>query len=101
MEIFAEDRVVSFLDLVDLVAFHNLLNLLKTSSAEGGRNQSQSGITLSGIHFLEAYATTRNERRREVGPACPLLLIVKCKQHFLALLLIERRKEFICGAHDS
>src|ERR1700756_1587788 len=79
VEILAEDRVVSFADLVDLVAFHDLLNFLKTSSAEGGCNQSQSGIPLSGIHFLEADTSTRNERRREVGPACPLLFVVKCK----------------------
>src|SRR6266567_3153473 len=79
VKIFAEDRVVSFLDLVNLVAFHNLLDLLKTPSAESGRDKSQSGITLNGIHFLEAYAGPGHERYRQVGPACPLLFVVKCK----------------------
>jgi hypothetical protein len=33
VQIFSEYRIVSFLDLVDLVAFHDLLNLLVASRA--------------------------------------------------------------------
>src|ERR1700736_1853381 len=93
VEIFPEDRVVSFGNLVDLVAFHDLLDLLKTPSAERGRDQSKSCRTLSGIQFCEADAGPVNERYREVGPACPLLFVVKCEEHSLPLLLIERRKK--------
>src|SRR6266566_9984366 len=63
VKIFAEDRFVS-LDLENLVAFHNLLNFLKTLSTERGRDQSQSGRTLSGIQFFEAEAGPGNERPR-------------------------------------
>src|SRR5271165_63530 len=101
VEIFAEDRVVAFLSLKELVAFHDLLNLLKTPWAERGRNQSESGRTLRGIQFLEADASARNERSWQVGPVGSLLRVIKCEQHALPLLRIEGRKESICGAHDS
>src|SRR5580658_5940941 len=79
IKIFAEDRVVSFLNLVYLVAFHDLLDLFKTSSAERGRDQSHNARKLGGIQFLEADTGPRNERYRQVGPVCPLPLVVKCK----------------------
>src|SRR5947207_7166248 len=89
VKIFAKDRVVSFFDLVNLVAFHNLLDLLKTPATKGGRDKSQSSRTLSGIQFLEADAGPGNERYREVGPACSLLFVVDGEEHTLPLLLIE------------
>src|SRR5208337_2910263 len=48
VKVFAEDRVVAFLSLKELVAFHDLLNLLKTPLAERGRNQSQERTKLAG-----------------------------------------------------
>ena len=50
---------------------------------------------------FEADASARNEGYREVGPVCALLLVVKWEQYALPLLVIESRKESICGAHDS
>ena len=87
--------------LEGLVAFHDLLNLLETSRAERGGNQGHGGGTLRGGQFSHAKARPRDHRHRKVGPAGPLLLVVECKQHALPLLLIERRKECIGGAHDS
>src|SRR5271169_4158136 len=79
VKVFAEDRVAAFLGFEDLVTFHDLLYLLKAPSAEPGRNQSHSGRTLSSVQFLEAEATTRNERSWQVGPVCLLLFVVKRK----------------------
>ena len=38
-----------------------------------------------------------NHPTRKVGPACALLVVVKCKQHALPLLLIERRKKLFAA----
>jgi hypothetical protein len=78
---------------VDLIALHDLLYFLETSGAESGCQQHHDGGALDIIHFLQAYAASRDHCDGKVRPALALILVVECVQNGLPLLLIECPKE--------
>ncbi len=86
-------------EFIYLIALHDLLYLLQASKAEHGSEDVHCGFALYGRHLFDADAATRHHHRREVGPACPLLFIVKGITNALTLAAVEQRQEVIHGAH--
>src|SRR6202020_546859 len=52
--------------LVDLVAFHNLLNFFEAPRTKRGRDQRHGGGTLNTAHFFQADSGPPNRDRWEV-----------------------------------
>ena len=48
---FQTAAAIGLVDLIDLVAFHNLLNLFETLRTERGSDHSHRGGALSGVHI--------------------------------------------------
>src|ERR1700722_19681420 len=96
-----EWRTITLAALVDFIALHDLLNLLKAAWAERRRHQRHRGGTLSRHHIFQADSGPGNRSCWEIRPAFALLIVVKCEQHLLPLLLIECRNEVLRGAHDA
>jgi len=87
--------------LEDFVAVHDLLDFLVSATAERGRQECQGGGPLRGVHILEADAAATDESGGKVGPASPLPLVVEGVEDALALRLVERGEEGICGFDDT
>jgi hypothetical protein len=78
----------------------NFIYLLVAHRAEDCLQEIRGRALLPRTHFLQADAPTRNDSGWEVGPAFPLLIIVKCEEHCFSLLRIEHRQKAIRGIHD-
>src|ERR1700679_2218040 len=78
---------------VDLVAFHDLLDLLIASLAKSHGEQVHRSGALRGRHLLEAHTAARDEAGGQVRPSRSLLLIVEGIQDTVTLLRIETGNE--------
>src|SRR5205807_1137380 len=76
VKILAEHRVVIAVALKRLVGFHNLLDLLESSSAESGGNQGERGGPLRGAQFSHAEPSPVDDGVWEIRPEHPLLLVI-------------------------
>jgi hypothetical protein len=74
---------------VDLIALHNLLNLLKTARAERRRHQRHRSGTLSRSHVFQTDSGSGDGAGGKIRPAFALLFVIESEHYLLPLLLIQ------------